>query len=120
MRRLASVFLVVLALLIFGFTDQYVESSDEITADGVVLAEPGYFYGVSAENDGSNSITVVIYDNASAASGKQVVHTLFFPASSTRRMEAWENSPPVAVEKGMYADITCAGDAKITVYFRRQ
>lgn len=120
MRRLASVFLVILALLLCGYSDDYVSSTDQQTADAQILVDPGYFYGISITTDGTNTATIVVYDSASGASGKKVIQDLVVPSSSTNRGMAFEVDPPVGLENGIYVDITCAGTVKYTVYYRRQ
>ena len=120
MRRLASIFLVILALMLSGFADDHVQTSDQLTGDGVVLAVPGYYYGITVTTDGTNTATIVLYDNASAASGKKIVQDMVFPSSSTRRMEVLGEDPPVALENGIYVDVTCAGTVKFTIHYRRQ
>lgn len=121
MRRLACIFLVIASLLLCGYTEyDNMYSSGELTADAQVISVPGYFYGISITTDGSNTGTVTIYDNASGASGKKLVQDLVVPSSSTNRGMAFDADPPIAVEKGIYVDITCAGTLKYTVYFRRQ
>lgn len=120
MKRLGFLILVIVALLLCGFTDDYMASTDQQTADAQILVDPGYFYGISITTDGSNTATFVIYDSASGASGKKVVQDLVVPSSSTNRGMAFEADPPVAIEKGLYVDVTCAGTVKYTIYYRRQ
>lgn len=120
MRRLAAL-LLILALCLVGFAeDDVVYTTDQLTGSGVVLNVPGYYYGISVTTDGSNTATIVLYDNASAGSGKKITQDLVFPSSSTRRMETFEEDPPVALEKGIYAVVTCAGTVKFAIHYRRQ
>ena len=83
----------------------------KITESGVVYAGPCIFHGFLLGTDGVNDPTITIYDNASAASGQEVVPTQTFDASAlglngvTGIYQLCDN--------GIYIEITCAGAVEI-------
>ncbi len=52
------------------FAVEVTESSGIVAADGVILNNPGVLVAIIVLTDGSNNATAIIYDNASAATGK--------------------------------------------------
>ena len=119
MKRAFLIFLVAVSLVLCGYSENHVASSGELTADALIINVPGYFYGISITTDGTNTATVVIYDNTEA-SGSKIVQDLVVPSSSTNRGMAFSSDPPVGLETGIYVDVTCAGTVKYTVFYRRQ
>lgn len=119
MRR-ALLGLLACLFFLWGYADDYVTSSGELTSDQAVLSVPGYFYGATITTDSSNDCTLTLYDNASAASGKKIVSDLKVDATTTQPTWAHEEDPPIGLENGIYADVTCAGTCKFTILYRRQ
>jgi len=79
-----------------------------ITASGVITAKEGVLEQIIVATDGTNSVTLSLYDNASAASGTLVIPTMVFTSSSVDRIQTL----PVANKKffnGLYASVTCSG-----------
>lgn len=76
-----------------------------VTADGAIAANDGWYYGCRITGDGTNSARVILYDNASAASGT-VVDELRCGANESRG-GMLEN--PVRLQNGLYADVTTVG-----------
>lgn len=88
-------------------------SSGLKTADGVIVAKPCIYWGMSAGADGTNAATVILYDNEAAASGT-VIDKVIVDATATR-----EGSAPaigVICNKGIYLDIGGIG-AEVVVYY---
>ena len=75
--------------------------STEVTADAIVSAVPGALCAVLLTG-GSDAATIILYDNASAASGT-ILATLKAAANVT---VSFCPANPLAVSKGIYADIT--------------
>lgn len=82
------------------------KTSGELNADTAVRTTNARLWGVQVLTDGTNAATLIIYDNASAATGTKLMtikvpgatlcDSLFFPI-------------PVAASNGLYADITGTG-----------
>lgn len=115
--------LILLLVLVFcGFAmpgDLYVVSSGEKSASALVQTGPAFFFGVAITTDGSNSVTMAIYDNTEG-SGDKICPDLVAPASATNRVYTFEANPPVGANEGIYVDVTCAGTYDYVVYFRSQ
>lgn len=79
-------------------------SHADVSATGVVLARPGAVGAVLLKG-GSDTATLTLHDNASAASGT----VLAVIAASANTSEAWTPPAPYACSKGIYA--TLAGTA---------
>lgn len=94
---------------------QPVTGSGRRTADAAVLATGGYLHGIMLENDGTNASSVIIYDNASAASGT-VLAKVMLPASSAVLTQYVVFNNPVSVLNGIYVDVTGTGAAYIAYY----
>lgn len=76
-------------------------SSGRIAADGIVLARPGHLHAVALAAAAGAAATLILYDNASAASGTRLL-TLTAPAGESVTFcphAAW------AASLGVYADI---------------
>ena len=89
-------------------------SSGEKTADATILTGTGYFHQIIVMPDGTNDVTVTVYDNT-ASSGTKILPTMTF--SGTGGAQA---TPPVwvGVNTGIRVDITTVGTVAYTVYYR--
>ena len=87
-------------------------TSDLKTADAAIKASAGVLRGVALITDGTNLGTVVIYDNASAASGTVLFKMSASGASGGR--EAMNLDIPAST--GIYADVSGTGAGYIVYY----
>lgn len=88
-------------------------SSGLKTADAVITTGRNRINAITLLGDGTNAASVILYDNASAASG--VVLSKITALATTRFTHViFEN--PVVAEDGIYADVTGTG-AEYIVYF---
>lgn len=97
----------------FGPNDAVI-SSGEKTADTTILTGGGYFKQIVVMPDGTNDVTVSVYDNT-ASSGTKILPTLTFAGDGGPQA-----SPPiwVRVDSGIRVDITTAGTVAYTVLYR--
>ncbi len=86
-------------------------TSGRRTADAAISAIPCLLKSVILEGDGTNACSVILYDNASAASGT-VLAKLLLPASSTMCI-VFENANGIIANSGVYADVAGTGAAYI-------
>lgn len=89
-------------------------SSGLKSADAVIYSKPCIYYGAKLLSDSANDATLIIYDNASAASGT-VVDKVQLLASLL-----WDESLNVCgvvCNNGIYADMTGTG-VNYIVYFK--
>lgn len=84
------------------------------TADKAILARPGYFHGIEIITDGTNDASVIVYDNASAASG-----TIVFQGTikGINNFGGVIFIDPVEMFNGIYIDMTGTGMSYI-IYYR--
>lgn len=92
-------------------------SSGRKTADAAIAARPCLLKSVILEGDGTNAATVILYDNASAASGT-VLAKLLLSAVGTATDKvpmyaAFESKDGIECNNGIYADVTGTGAAYI-------
>ena len=92
--------------------------SAEKTAAAAITTTDGLFYGIAVITDGTNAVTVSIYDNASAASGTELIPTWVVTSSSTDRAQAFGISPGAIFYNGIYVDITTGGTVTYKVYYK--
>ncbi len=99
----------------YSFTPKEVaDSSGEQTADATILTGAGYFHQLIVMPDGTNDVTVSIYDNT-ASSGTEILPTMTFAGDGGAQA-----SPPVwvGVGTGIRVDVTTAGTVAYSVLYR--
>lgn len=82
--------------------DDVTHSSYAQTIDGVGYVAPCYLIKVKGKTDGTNNLTIKVYDNASAASGNVVAEFTIIGAD-LKGGEMFEN---LAMHNGIYVDMT--------------
>jgi hypothetical protein len=84
------------------------KSSGTKTASGVMMAGPGRFFGFLVTPDGTNDVTMTIYDNASAASGVKITSTMVFAGDGGS--QTWQPPiEPVDCFNGVYVEVSVEG-----------
>jgi len=107
-----------IALTLPAFATTTMVQSADFTADAAVCTTKGVFYGLWVTTDGANSVTVTVYDNDTAASGRTIFPTTVLPSASDNRAQALSFNPPIKYNSGIYVDITTSGTATYKVYYR--
>ena len=110
--------LLLMPVVAMGFTDSYMNHTGEKTADGSIMAEPGYLYGLIVVTDGTNAVTMDIHDHASSTSGNKIVPTMVFAA--TPRVQSVSFDPPLYCMYGVYVNLTTSGTVAYMGYFRKE
>lgn len=82
-------------------------------AANVVIAQGTLLRGVMAISDGTNAATVILYDNASAASGTVLAKVV---ATSTQGTNTILFPAPIKADNGIVAAITGTGTPTGIVY----
>lgn len=88
-------------------------SSGLQTADAVIQTGRNRINAITLLGDGTNAASLIVYDNASAASGTVLAK---ITALATERFTHVIFENPVVAEDGIYADVTGTG-AEYIVYF---
>lgn len=84
------------------------------TASALIASSDGIFGGIIIATDGTNAVTLTIYDGTDAT-GTKMFPAMTITTSSTDRIQAI--SFPVRYYEGLYIAITCSGTCEYTVYF---
>jgi len=95
-------------------------SSGGKTASGVVSDKPCFLVGAMVDGAGGAAPTLILYDNATAASGKIVYKYVGIPGSTPVTSYAardWQR--PVECVNGLYATVSGANATYIVEYMRK-
>lgn len=87
---------------------EYQQASAVKTASAEITSGKSTFIGILVTNDGTNAVTINIYDNTSG-SGTKIVPTLYISASASTRNWALDVSPGLKANTGIYVDVSVAG-----------
>ena len=87
-------------------------ASTEITADGAAKASPGAVVAVVLTAGTGAAASLILYDNASAASGTKLL-TLRAPQGES---VPFTPAAPIKAANGIYADIGGSGAAAYVAY----
>lgn len=91
-------------------------SSGLQTADAAICAIPAALTALTLISDGTNTCSVIIYDNATTASGTVLAKALLVGAAEGTAHLHFD--APVQASHGLYADVTGTGAGYI-VYFQQ-
>lgn len=120
MKRIILSILIILATTFSQASAiEIINQTDDYTADAAVLTSWGNFYGMILATDGTNPVTINIYDNASAASGDKLIPQTVITTSSTERATAISFNPPLRFNNGIYVDITTSGAVTYKIYHNK-
>lgn len=122
MKKLFIALMIVFVLVGAAFSADWMRYSDQQTADAAITAKPGILSGVVLSGTSAANYTISIYDNATAASGSQVLPTITVNmASDTAKGKQLFFPIGVQFYNGIYADITVtAGTAYYEIYYRSE
>ena len=87
--------------------------SGEKTADGAIKAAGGLLHGILLCPDGTNAVTAILYDNATAASGT-ILARVITPGTASDLTSFY---PALPFSNGLYLDIGGVGSPRAYIYF---
>lgn len=116
---LAAILLIPVAAIGWTPPQSWMVPTAVLTADAAAYTGVGFIYGILAESDGTNDITVQLYDNT-AASGTKLAPLWRIATTSDNRSHYISFDPPLRVGTGCYVDVTTAGTVNYAVYYRPQ
>ena len=120
--RITAIILVVFTFTSagFGFNPpmDYQSPSAVKTGDAAIKSSPGYFFGILVATDGTNDVTIQIYDNTSGSGTKLLPDSLVITTGSSDRWEQISFNPPLPFSTGLYVDVTTSGTVNYIVYYR--
>ncbi|MFH1147217.1 MAG: hypothetical protein V1736_05865 [Pseudomonadota bacterium] len=119
MKRLIVLILCILFLATEALAQPSISArgSGAFTSSQVVVARAARLSDLGVQTDGTAAVTVLLYDNATAATGK-VIAFAYVPAGST--VGGWNCPIPVYVAAGIYAAVSGTGITRIIVSFDPQ
>src|SRR5512137_2776367 len=88
--------------------------TDEITADIQALTGRGALYGVMVKTDGSNDVTLALYDGTSTAGKKLIPEDIVIPGDSNFYPIGF--TPALIFHDGVYVAISGTGAVAILIY----
>jgi len=111
---------IILTFLIISSTVATVSANNLIystdkTADALIYTGYSNFTGILIITDGSNTVTVDIYDGTSTSGTKIIPTIVFDPADNTNHVLSF--LPPIKMNDGIYIDVTTAGTVTYKVYY---
>ena len=89
------------------------------TGSACILESKGLFYGILLITDGTNAVTLDIYDNTTA-SGIKIIPTTTVTTSAADRIRSLSFALPLHVSNGIYVNVTCSGTVTYMVYFEER
>ncbi|MFA5240627.1 MAG: hypothetical protein WC476_13105, partial [Phycisphaerae bacterium] len=101
MRKLFLGMLLVIVCCCPAFAIDSMTASGVYSADALAQPGPGYFYGIALTTDGTNAVTVSVYDNATTNSGKLIIPTFVATTSATDRVKSFFLFPAARYENGV-------------------
>jgi hypothetical protein len=113
MKRILAVCAVICLLFCASSAVYACQSSGLLSADAAVSTAGGQLCGVLIVTDGSNDATVIVYNNASAASGNVLFKGKVAGAANFGGA-TWETT--IRYNAGLYVDVTGTGAAYILYY----
>ena len=114
---LLSVFLLLLFVSTALAVTLTCQPTSQQTGSAACVESACHFFGIAVITDGTNNVTIDIYDNASAASGTKLIPTWVIPTSATNLAAGYDAPVPIRCKNGIYVDVTCSGDVKYIVYY---
>lgn len=116
MKKIILTLLFLLAFIGVACADDWQLSSGEQTADAAIYSGRGFFYQILVVPDGTNDVTVSIYDNTSA-SGTKIRSTMTFAGDGGAKATPLAK---IRVVNGIYVDVTTDGTVAYDVLYRER
>ncbi len=117
MKKILIIFACLLIALCGFAADRIYSQVSTRTSSGLVASGTGILGGVVVATDGTNAVTLNIYDNTDG-SGKKIIPSTVITSSASNRVQA------IAVDlqfnTGVYVTATSSGSFEYTVYYKTQ
>jgi len=132
MKRFLAIPLCLLMLFygtaLMGFQPpEWVVPSSMLTASGSVASPAGYLYKVMIVTDGTNDVTLNLYDSYLKYRTQAVVGTTLIAspitinaAATFQQVQTISWYPPLAYSSGVFASPSSAGTFKLMFYYRER
>jgi len=117
MKRKILLTIMLILLATSAYAGMWAKQSAEKTADAAITTSSGFWHGIVLITDGTNAVTVTIYDNATAASGTKLWPTTTVTTGASDRIQSFGMDPPINFVNGIYVDVTTSGTVTYMVFF---
>jgi len=116
---LSLLIILLAASIVYATSASFVRQAGEFAASSVITPRAGKFHGILFTTDGTNTVTVSIYDNATAAAGNELIPTSYITSSAANRLSSISIDPPVKYHNGIYVHVAVAGGGAVSymVYY---
>ena len=114
----ALVTLFLLFSVIVALAGDRVQYSATSTGNALIVSGTADFHGITITGDGTNAVTVDIYNGLTSA-GAKIAPSLAFVQSQTNKTQTYGVNPPVNCNTGIYIAVATAGTVSYTVYYNR-
>ena len=119
MKRVLGIVLLVLFLCVGTVRAQeFINNSGSNAAASLIYSGEVNFCGIAIATDGTNALTVSIYD-ATSATGTLIIPTFFATTGASDRTKSFFVSPCIKAKTGIYANVTGSGTFGYNVYYAR-
>ena len=121
--KIKSIIMALVIILVLAVSAQaqtnYSRTSAVKTASALIYTGNALFQGILIATDGTNAVTLDVYDGTTTG-GTKVIPQTVIPSSSTNRSWALSIDPGLLVRTGIYVAISVAGggSASYTVYYK--
>jgi hypothetical protein len=118
---LTILFVILTAVTVLAFESDYAKPSSVYAADqNAIVSGPGYLFGIMVVTDGTNPVTVKVYDNTTAT-GTKIIPDWTVTTGAADRYQRLSFNPPLNFNTGLSIDITIgAGSASYVVFTREK
>ena len=104
------------ALMLKAQGAEGIKATNDLTADAAAVSGRCNLHGLWFATDGTNAVTVNIYDNTTAT-GNTIIPESIISTTSAGQIAVMDFNPPLLMENGVYVDITTAGTVTFKVYY---
>lgn len=98
--------------------DEFTMPTTEATDSRAVVTGTGVLHGIFLNTDGTNNITLNIWDNTAASGTTLIPADTVVPTSATVRSAHFTFNPPIRYQTGVYVGVSATGDVSYVVYHR--
>ena len=119
-RILIILFIILTEVSAHAYDTDFARPSAVYTADQAsIVTGGGYFYGLIVMTDGTNAVTVKIYDNT-ATTGTRILPDWLVTTGSSDRYQRLDFNPPLSFNSGVSIDVTTSGTVSYMIFTRQK
>jgi len=118
MKKILKLFTILLFIVVFLTSPLSAKQSQVYTGDALVVNGGGIFLGIVVATDGTNSVTIDIYDNIESGGGRLIIPWVVTTSASNRSQAlGFSKEDDVTFKSGIYVDVTTSGTVSYQVIY---